>query len=156
MKSEELIKELSRHPLVISSVAMQMQMGIPYLRKKNGRLCMSFRPHREEYADGMIEVYAQQYELEFAYPFRQVIHFDNFLYSKEPEVSEPVARIDGEWMLRRGKYILRELYEACDRVLKFQEMDGQVSDVSISKYQKTYWETVESLHLDALYGGGQT
>ena len=81
MNAKELVAQLARHPVVSSDMAMQMQLGLPYLEKRNGKLCISFKPHQEVLQDGMISFFAPQYEIAWVYPFNRLIHFDNLLYS---------------------------------------------------------------------------
>lgn len=154
MKSGELMKELANHPMLKSQMSMQMQLGLPYLEKKNDKLCVSFKPHRQEYKDGKLLYYPHQYEVTFVYPFKKIVYFSVLAYQGSINESGPVCRQDAEWMLHMGNHAVAELYDACDRVLGFQEKDKKVSNVSIDKYQKLYWNTVEKLGLTDLYKDG--
>ena len=150
MESRQLMKDLAVHPLVRSQMAMQMQLGLPYLEKRNGELFLRFLPHKEELQGETLLYYAPQYELEFIYPFQKVTYFRNNLSGEVP-----LAQIDALWLAENGKLILDELYNALSRVLTFREEDGQVSELSVSKYQQAYWMCVKRLGLEALYGEGQ-
>lgn len=152
-KSENLIKELMNHPIIRTELPMQMILGLPYLEKKAGRLCMTFMPHREEYRDGFVEYYPRQFEVTFLYPFRRLASFRNLTLEKEISAQEPVCRVEASFLTGQGVRLITELYEACDRLLSFQKQDGKVSDTSISKYQQTFWSTVEKLGLAPLYRG---
>lgn len=174
MKSSDLVKNLAMHPVLASEMSMRMQMGLPYLERRNGKLCMSFKPHREEFEQGNIAYYKPQYEVVFIYPFNHIAKFEVLAYVSEDisvseqndemnsskiedgkgQASQPVCRIETEYMLQSGKRLISELFDACDRILDFQEKDGKVSDVSITKYQKLYQDTVEKLGLTAVYGDG--
>lgn len=151
MKTEELMKELAGHPVLKSQMSMQMQLGLPYLEKKNDRLCISFKPHRQEYKDGRLLYYPHQYEVTFVYPFKKIVYFSVVAYQHPVNAAEPVCRQDADWMIHTGNHALGELYEACDRVLGFQKKDKKVSNLSIEKYQKLYWSTAEKLGLIDLY-----
>lgn len=151
MNTDKLLRKMSKHPLIRSDISLQVQFGLPLLEKRNECLCMSFKPHKEILENGKLFVYPQQYEVEFIYPFNHIIKFNNLIYYQKIDLSKPISFIDPQWMATKGKYILNELYNACDRVLKFQEQDGKVSDLSISKYQKIYYDTAESLGLLELY-----
>ena len=155
MNSENIVKELMNHPVIRTELPMQMLLGLPCLEKKAGRLCMSFKPHREEYQDGKAIYYPQQFELSFVYPFKRLVCFRNLMFEREINITEPVCSVEASWLTEQGAEIMRELYAACDRVLSFQEQDGRVSDMSVGKYQKAYQEAVEKLGLGALYGGTQ-
>lgn len=152
MDAKELVGRLAQHSLVKSEMPLQVQLGLPYLELRAGKLCISFKPHRELYNNGMIEFYPQQYEIAWVYPFHKVIRFSNLAYEQELDASKPVGSISLDRMAGGGKYLLEELYAACSRVISFWERDGQVSDVMLKKYQRLYYETAEQLHLSALYG----
>lgn len=154
MKTKELLKELAMHPIVTSQMSMQMQLGLPYLEKKNDRLCISFRAHRQDYKEGKLLYYPHQYEMTFVYPFKKIVRFSALAYERTVDTSAPVCQADAQWMLKTGNRAIQELYEACDRVLEYQEKDKKVSNVSIEKYQKLYWSTVEQLGLMELYKDG--
>ena len=152
MNSLKIIKEIISNPILKENMALQMQLGLPYLEKKNEKLCISFKPHMENYVDGNIEYYAPQYDIELVYPFKKIIKFINLSFETTVDTSVPVAKVDAKELSSVGAGYMNELYEACTRVLEFQELDGKVSDLSITKYQKVYYDTVEKLGLTALYG----
>lgn len=151
MDAAEVIKNLAQSHIVQSEISMQMQLGLPYLEKRNGRLCISFKPHREKYDNGNIEVFAQQYEISWAYPFAHIASYRNLSLCRSMDVSHPIAVISGRKMLSAGKYAIGELYRECSRVLSFQEKEGGVSDVMVKNYQKKYRQTAEMLGLSVLY-----
>lgn len=152
MDAKELVGKLTQHSLVKAEMPLQVQLGLPYLELKAGKLCISFKPHRELCNNGIIEFYPQQYEITWVYPFHKVIRFSNLSYEKDIDASKFVGSISLSRMASRGKYLIDELYEACGRVISFWERDGQVSDVMLKKYQRLYYETAEQLQLSALYG----
>lgn len=153
MDAMELMERLSQHPLVLSQLPLQMQLGLPYLAKKRGELCMRFIPHRENFADNRLEIYSGQYILEFVYPFEKIICFRNLLYEGGVDLSSPIASMTPEFLAARGKYCLNELYSECSRVLTAREKTGSVSDVMIANYQKIYSSTWKRMGLEQLYGG---
>ena len=155
MDSLKLIKEIISNPTLKENMSLHMQLGLPYLEKKNEKLCMSFRPHLEKLANGNIEYYAPQYDLELVYPFKKIIKFINLSYETTVDMSVPVATVNAKELASIGAGYMNELYAACTRVLEFQEQDGKVSDVSIKKYQKSYYDTIEKLGLTALYGSSE-
>lgn len=155
MNSLNIIKEIVSNTTLKENMSLQMQLGLPFLEKKNNRLCMSFKPHLEKYADGNIAYYAPQYDLELVYPFKKIIKFVNLSYEMTVDTAVPVAKVDAKELSSVGAGYMNELYDACTRVLEFQEQDGKVSDVSIKKYQKSYYDTVKKLGLTALYGSGE-
>lgn len=153
MDAMELMERLSQHPLVLSQLPLQMQLGLPYLAKKRGELCIRFIPHREDFTNNRLEIYAGQYILEFVYPFEKIICFRNLLYEGGVDLSSPIASMTPEFLAARGKYCLNELYSECSRVLTAREKTGSVSDVMVANYQKLYGSTWKRMGLEQLYGG---
>lgn len=152
MNANEMMEKLARSPAVHANIGMQMQLGLPYLEKKNGKLCVSFLPHREECRDNAMQFFTPQYKITWVYPFDRIVFFENSLYGDEPVVPQLVQTIPLERYAQRGKYILLDLFEQCSRVLSMQERDGDVSDVTLKRYQKAYYEAVQELGLTKVYG----
>ena len=152
MDAVDVIKRISNHVIVKSSMSMQMQLGLPYLCKKNNKLCMCLKPHKEVYKEGYIEFYPQQYILELVYPFEQVIHFQNIMFETKINVSEPIIRLSANKMIGAGSYLIGELYQECSRVLDEMKKNGCVSDLSLEYYRKAYYNTINHLGLTSSYG----
>lgn len=152
MDARELVKRLSRHPVATSDMTMQVQLGLPYLERRNGKLCVSFKPHVEMVNGENIEFYRHQYEIAWVYPFNHMISFENLAYSQNIDLAAPVSEMPLSHYSKHGVFVVEELYKKCTRVLAFQEKDGEVSDLSLRKYQQAYYEVVRDLGLDAVYG----
>lgn len=155
MDAKKLVDQLARHPIVQTEMAMQMQLGLPYLERRNGKLCISFRPHKEILRDNMIEFYPQQYKLAWVYPFNHLIQFENLLYSGAEDYSVPIRKMSLSHYTSVVMYAVEALYAECNRVLTLQQRDGRVSDVALRYYQRAYYEAAEQLGLMALYGGNE-
>lgn len=152
MDAKQLIDRLADSPLVRSEISMQMQMGFPWLSMQGGELCISFKPHREDYDGGKIRYYAPQYEAAWAYPFVHVTLFRDLAYASEaPDLSFPMAEIDAKWMLGIGKAYLQELYDACTKALTFREENGTITDVVLHRYQELYRKTAVRMGLETIY-----
>lgn len=152
MDAIDVMKQISRHYIVQSQMSMNMQLGLPYLCRKNNKLCMCFKPHKEVYKEGYVEFYPQQYILEFVYPFEHVINFQNIMFEKHINIFEPVVCLTINKMTGAGSYLIGELYNECSRVLNEMEKNGTVSDLSLEYCQKAYFNTVKQLGLTPLYG----
>lgn len=152
MDALELINKLSAHPVVEESMSLQVQLGLPWLETRDGKLCIRFLAHREDYRDGHIHFYAPQYDLVWTYPGAHLVFFENRLYRTGPDLSAPVASLSAQRFAERGRYILSELYDRCSRVLELADRDGTVSEVTLRRYQQTFAETVRELGLEAVYG----
>lgn len=152
MNAVEMMEKLTSSPIVRANIGMQMQLGLPYLEKRHGKLCVCFRPHREDFRDGRMEFYAPQYQIAWVYPFDRIITFENTMYFHELDLSKPVCSMPAEKYLTRGKYVLNELYEQCSGLLAAYERNKDVSDVALRRYQKAYYETVQEMGLAGIYG----
>lgn len=153
MDAIELMDRLAQHPLVLSQLPLQMQLGLPYLEKKRGELCIRLIPHRENFVNHQLEIYAGQYILEFVYPFEKVVCFRNLLYEREIDLAAPLCCMEPGFLAAKGKYNLSELYAECSRVLTAREKTGNVSDIMIANYQKQYNSIANRMGLGQLYGG---
>lgn len=152
MDAKQLIDRLSDSHLVQNEIALQMQLGIPWLSQRGGELCVSFKPHREDFDSGVIRIYAPQYEVAWVYPFAHVTHFCDLTYTENtPDLSTPLAEIDAKWMLSIGKAYLQELYDACTKVLTFREENGTVTDTMLRRYQEQYRKAAAHMGLEKLY-----
>ena len=152
MNAMEMMEKLTRHPVVRANIGMQMQLGLPYMEKRNGKLCVTFLPHREACRDGVMEFFAPQYKITWVYPFDRVVFFENCLYTEDPTLPQIVHTIPVNRYAERGRFLLKDIYEQCGNVLAVYERDKKVSDVTLRKYQKVYFETVQELGLTGVYG----
>jgi len=152
MDARDVVKTLALSPAMQSSVALGMQMGLPWLEKKKNMLLMSFRPHRESHEKGGVSIYRHQYEAVWAYPFTRLVLFRDLTLEQDIDVAEPICIIPDDKMLSSVKYRLNELYDECSRILTVWDEKGDVSEVMLRKYQQKYLETVERLRLEELYG----
>ena len=150
MDSVEIIKKLSLHYLVTHDMPLQIQLGLPYLEKKNGSLYMSFKAHKEVFNKGCLEYYSPEYELVWKFPFDHIVEFRE-LENATNQAPKLVGNICEKKMLSTGLYSIKELYDACSRVLTFWENTGTVSDLIMSKYQKQYEDTIRQLGMQEVY-----
>lgn len=152
MNAAKMMEKLTRHSVVYENIGMQMQLGLPYFEKRNEKLCVSFLPHREDCRDGNMMFFAPQYKITWLYPFDRIIFFENSRYYGEDKAMEAVQTIPVERYAERGRFLLKALYEQCDNVLALYERDKAISDVTLRKYRKVYFETVQALGLTGVYG----
>ena len=152
MNAKEMLQILSAHPMVKSDMAMQMQLGLPYLGKRVERLCVTCLPHREECSEGSVHFYLPQYRITWVYPFQKVIFFENSAYYRQANHSEPACSVKSEQYILRGRSVLNELFALCSELLTAYEQKGTISDAALRRYQRTYGEAVQELGLAAIYG----
>ena len=155
MDAKELVKQLAKHPVVVSDMSMQVQLGIPFLDKNKDRLCISFKPHMEKLIGERIEFYRPQYEISWVYPFKHLVSFLDLDYVQSIDANIPEMTISLEHFRKKGIFLITKLYEECTRVLTLQEKDGKVSDVTLNRYQQLYYEVVQELGLNSIYGDGK-
>lgn len=152
MDVKTLLDQLADTPIVQNEIALQMQLGFPWLSQQNGELCISFKPHREDFDNGKIRIYAPQYEVTWVYPFVHMIYFRDLAYAdNSPNIAVPLAEINAKWMLSIGKAYLQELYDACTKVLTFRKKNGTVTSTVLHRYQEQYRKTVIHVGLEKLY-----
>ncbi|MCC8104180.1 MAG: hypothetical protein LIP11_18640 [Clostridiales bacterium] len=137
---------------LLEALGMKAKLGIPYMENQNGELHLRFRPHREEYENQGIELYAQQYDLECGYPSGNIIRFEDLTGGSAFDGSAPVCKMDARLLASEGKYLLEDLRKTFFCVLENQREDGSIPDVSVKRYQKQYWKTVRELGLSQIYG----
>ncbi|MDO4650029.1 MAG: hypothetical protein Q4B26_15430, partial [Eubacteriales bacterium] len=90
-------------------------------------------------------------EMEWIYPFQHIVRFQNLTVGQNSGENEVVGSIDDETMLSEGLYYIKELYGELDRVLEHLEESGDISDVTLSRYQEKYCQTAKALRLEKLY-----
>ena len=151
MEMRQIVEAVAQSSFVCENIAMSVQLGLPYLDKMGNRLCLRFLPHKQMLQGQQVLFFQPQYELVLVYPFTQVVRFSNLTATQNRPAPEPVCCVDKQFYLSEASYAITELYEACDRVLSFQEQDGSVSDSSIQRCQAAFWETVEALELIPVY-----
>lgn len=152
MEATEVIRILSKHPVVTLDMAMEVQLGLPYLEKRNDTLCISFKPHRQLPEDGILAFYSPQYTLTWAYPFHRLVNFRNLYFFEDIALEKPVCQLELQEYARRGSYYIAELFKECSWVMSEMEQYGTVSDTAVRSYQKSFYETVCKLGLEAVYG----
>ena len=146
----ELIMKLEESHVVQEELPMQMRLGLPLIERKNGRICIGFRPHKEDYKDGCFRIYRHQFEIGWVYPFEHLAYFRNLTLEGQIDVSMPIAKISEKQMLIY-QYKVKELYDEGTRILTTNEKKGQVTDVMLERYRRYYDSTVEALGLSLLY-----
>lgn len=151
MDAEKVIDKLSKNAIVQSEISLQMQLGLPFLTKMGGELCICFKPHKTDYKDGKVRYFAPQYEIVWRYPFEHLVLFRNLACTDGICAETPVCEWDAQWMLDIGRHYMKELYDACTDVLQFRKECGMVSDVVLQKYESVWKRTIEKLELGPLY-----
>ena len=151
MDALELVKELTQRDIVASELPIGLQLGLPWLEQRNGRLCIRFLPHREEYAEDRICYYAPQFEIAWVWPFTHLASFRNLTLENEVDVSQPLCTVSADRLLSVGKHGMEELYQACSKTLTIREDTGTITSAWVRAYQKKYMSLIESLDLTELY-----
>lgn len=151
MDTFELVDKLSHSSIVKAEIPLGIQIGLPWLEMKNGKLCICFKPHREEYADECVYYYAPQFYIAWVWPFEHLVSFQRLTLDSSIDISKPISSISISRLLSVGKYGMNELYRECTKILNLQEKDNTVSEAWIRSYQKSYNNLIETLGLEKIY-----
>ena len=106
MEARDLMKKLALHPVIQTSMALGMQLGLPWLEKKKGMLLLGLKPHKEIYESDGVAFYPQQYEITWAYPFTRIVLFRDLTLESEIDTHTPICIIGHDRMLSSVKYRL--------------------------------------------------
>lgn len=155
MDTVTLIKKLLKSSIVQSEIPLGLQMGLPWLERRNHSLCICFKPHREELEDEFVCYYPAQYEIAWEWPFEHLASFRKISLDSPVDVSRPCCRISTELLLSVGKHGMDELFCECTTILEHYEQNGSVTDACLRSYQRYYNELVHTLELQAIYGAAQ-
>ncbi len=151
MNSKKLVESLVKSNFVKSEIPMQMEMGLPFIKKTAHGVVICFKPHKEIVRDGVTDIYSHQFEVEWVYPFNHISYFKNLSVYSESIASVPICTIKDQMMLDEGVYYINKLYEELDNILDYLQYNKTVPDIAISNYQKMYRKVVEKLGLEQLY-----
>ena len=144
---------LLSHPVIRSEVAVEMQMGFPFLYQDQGKLCLRYLPHREVVEDGRLVFYAPAYRLEMCYPFKHFMGFVNYALSGNVHGGEGIAEVALDWMLENARRDVEQLYGSCDAVLDEQVRLGGVRPETMDMHHQAFEACVEKMGLRGIYGG---
>lgn len=151
MEALELVEKLSQSDIIASELPLGLQLGLPWLEERNGRLCIRFLPHREEYVENCICYYAPQFEIAWVWPFAHLASFRNLTLEGTVNVSQPLCTISVDRLLSVGKFGMDELYDECSKILTIRDETGTITSAWIRAYQKKYLNLIETLDLTELY-----
>lgn len=152
MKINDFIDKFMASDFVKTELPIQIQLGIPYLFKRNNQLCVMFCPHKEEYFENSVAIYEKQYLLEVIYPSCKVMKFVDLIHDNKIQSVKKIKETDVSWLTNYGKYIINNLYDSLSEILEFYDRNGKVSDMQIKEYQKNFDDAIERLGLSELYG----
>lgn len=151
MNAIELVQKLSQSDFIMSELPLALQLGLPWLEERNGKLCICFLPHLEEFKENRIYYYIPQFEIAWIWPFEHIASFRNLTLEKMVDVSEPLCSIDVDRLLSVGRYGMEELYQECSKVLTIREESGSITSAWVRAYQKRFLNLTETLGLTKLY-----
>ena len=152
----ELVKNLAQSQIIQNELPLEMQLGLPYLEKRNGKIIIRFFPHQEVYDEEKVLIYPRKYDIAWVYPFAHLAFFRNLAFDGtekiEKETSIPLLTISSRRMLSVGKYGMKELFHSCGNLLNLLDENGVVADAIVSRYQNQFFDLVDTLRLRELYG----
>lgn len=159
MDALKLIEELSRHPVIKNDMDIQMQLGLPFLEKKDDKLMLSFKAHKEVFRNGNMEYYEPLYDVSWVYPSKRMVYFKDLYYEKDSDCNVLMHCISNKTLLSKVRYLYNEIYSECSRCLDLWDKNGTVSDLTLKKYNAVLEDAVKCLGLDCIYfadKGGKT
>ncbi len=151
MNSKKLVESLVKSDFVKTEIPMQMEMGLPFIKKTARGVSICFKPHKEIVRDGVTDIYAHQFEVEWVYPFNHISYFKNLSVYSEGIDSPPICTVTDQSMLDEGIYYINKLYDELDNILDHLDYNKTVPDIAIVNYQETYRKVVKKIGLEQLY-----
>ena len=118
MNTDKLMKEIYLLPEIQKNVSMQVQLGLPGVLWKNGRLMLRFLPHNEKLVDGRMLFYAATYDITVDYPGMKLMAFRNLAVLDGASADAPLAACDTAFLLGGYKDGCKELYRLLSGVLE--------------------------------------
>ena len=152
MDTGELLHKLANSEIVQAEIPLGLQLGMPWLEKRNGRLCICFLPHKEELNDKIICYYPPQLEIAWVWPFEHLASFHRMTLERSIDMEKPICTLSVNRLLTTGKFGMDELYRECTTILNLMDNNGTVSDAWVGSYQNKYRKLMDTLGLEAVYG----
>lgn len=147
MDSEKLVNEIFNSQFVLDNIPVDMQPGMPYLKKKGDRLHIALYPHRETLAEGKLNIWEKRYVLELLYPSRRIVRFAEL----ERGSTQTVASFEVERLKERDIFLFRRGFSVSTEVLDFYDRHGFVTNVVMKDYNRSLGRILEQLGMQGLY-----
>lgn len=160
MKIDEIMKTIVASSVYKKEIGTSFQLGLPMFAVHNEELFVTFYPHIERYLEGSVYYHFPQYELELVYPFRHIVKFKNNAYISQKNIvsyeennyrHKPIC-VSAE-TLSMNRQSVYELFSIADELLGCREKKDTKLMGLVEKYIDQYHVTVDSLGLQAIYGG---
>jgi len=153
MDTLEILQKLANSDIVQAEIPLGVQLGLPWLEKQNGKLCICFMAHKEELKDDSILYYSPQFEIAWVWPFEHLASFRRLTLDRTINVEKPLCSLQVNRLLSGRKYRMDELYRECTKILNLMEENGTVTDAWILSYQNMYKKLTNALGLSEIYRG---
>lgn len=152
MNMVDVMRNIIASPVYRSEVGTAFQLGFPIIQVRHGKIYLKFLLHKEEINKGAVEYYLPQYKLIILYPFRHMVSFKNLSYDASNTFGVPVCRLEVDDMVLNAREI-KKLFQLADDILLSYDKSMDDGEILITNYGSQFNQTVESLGLQALYGG---
>ncbi len=149
MNATKLMKEIYLRPVIQQDVSMQVQLGLPRVIWKNGRLMLRFLPHEEKFDNGVMTYYPAMYDITFDYPSMKLIAFSN-LAVLENVSNLPIASLEISFLLGKYKNDSEELYRQLSELLEAYSQK-KLTDKKINEYNACFDRLIISSGLQEIY-----
>lgn len=152
MRMVDVMRNVAASPVYRSEVGTAFQLGFPIIQIRHGKIYIKFLLHMEKTNKGTVEYYLPQYELIIRYPFGYIVSFKNSSFESADLPGVPVCRLKVDNMaLNSGR--IKDLFHLADDILLSYDRLTDGGEGLIVDYGSRFIQTVESLGLQALYGG---
>ena len=152
MRMVDVMRNIVASPVYRSEVGTAFKLGFPIIQIRNNKIYVKFLLHMEKTNKGTVEYYLPQYDLVIGYPFRYIVSFKNSSFESVDRPSVPVCRLKVDNMvLNSGR--IKDLFHLADDILLSYDGFTDGGEGLIADYASQFIQMVESLGLQALYGG---
>lgn len=151
MNMDELIHSIKRHPVVLSSIPLEAQMGYPVFNLQNGVLRVTCLFNRSKLSGEQVSLYLPRYVIELIYPFKKVARFEDLslkLNIGSEEFPSPVASYALQTLKQESyRQKLEALVAQGNQILSQYETAQTVPTALLSEYRQLVYQIVPSAFL---------
>lgn len=150
MNALKLMKEIYLHPVIQQNVSMQVQLGLPGVLWRNGRLMLRFLPHEEKLDSGVMTYAPPMYDITFDYPSMKLIEFRNLSVMNPDRQNTPAARCELSYLLGAYKKDSEELYRLLSLLLEAFS-DKELDQEQVDSYNRYLDRLITQSGLQEIY-----
>jgi hypothetical protein len=151
MTIRDVINKMQRHPAVMSSIPLEVQMGFPAAIMYENRLCLHFLYYNTKILEERVLLYEPRYSLRAVYPFNHIVKLEDLKYNSKninKDFVSPVGSIDitANSVVSQRKNI-NTLFTLGDKLLEHCERHETITQNELKEYQLQLYLTINPAHL---------